>query len=151
MKKLLVFAVLASFSLVATAQEENIRFGAKAGVNFASINGDETNGVDGRTGFHIGAVAEIPISDKFAFAPELLYSTQGAKVDFREEFFGSVFSQESTTKLDYLNLPLMAKFYVAEGLSIQAGPQIGFLLSAKSDGETNSNGDVTEFDEDVKG
>ncbi|MBQ0733284.1 porin family protein [Aquimarina celericrescens] len=142
MKKLLVFAVLASFSLVATAQEETIRFGAKAGINFASLNGDGTDDLDGRTSFHLGAVVEIPLSEKFAFAPELVYSAQGAKVE--ETGF------EQTTKLDYLNLPLMAKYYVAPGLSLHAGPQIGFLLSANAEGEETFNGETIEFDEDIK-
>ncbi len=150
MKKLLVFAVLASFSLVATAQEETIRFGAKAGVNFASLNGDGTDDLDGRTGFHLGAVVEIPISEKFAFAPELVYSTQGAKFEESFEEGGIVFSEESTLKFDYLNLPLIAKYYVGEGFSIHAGPQIGFLLSAKDEGEVNNNGEIVEFDDDIK-
>ena len=29
----------------------------------------------------------------------------------------------------------MAKFYVAKSFSLEAGPQIGFLLSAKAEGE----------------
>ncbi len=37
-----------------------------------------------------------------------------------------------TAKVDYINVPLMAKFYVGEGgFSVEAGPQVGFLLSAK--------------------
>ncbi len=137
MKKILVFAVLASFSFFGNAQEESIRFGAKAGLNLANVKGDNEN-TDMRTSFHVGALAEIPISEKFAFQPELLYSSQGNKVD--ESDF------ESTTKLDYLQVPLMGKFYVAEGLSLQAGPQVGFLLAANSEGEDNG----VDFDEDVK-
>ncbi|RZJ55928.1 MAG: PorT family protein, partial [Flavobacterium sp.] len=34
--------------------------------------------------------------------------------------------------LSYLNVPIMAKYYVIEKLSLEAGPQIGFLLSAKN-------------------
>ncbi|WP_109300839.1 porin family protein [Aquimarina sp. AU474] len=137
MKKFLVFVVLASVSFVAKAQEESIRFGAKAGVNFATVKGDSQN-VDSRTGFHVGALAEIPITEKFAFQPELLYSSQGTQID--------VTDFESKTKLDYLNIPLMAKYYVAQGLSLQAGPQIGFLLSANAEGEDSGQ----SFDQDLK-
>ncbi len=63
------------------------------------------------------------ISEKFAFQPELLYSAQGSDYD-DEDFSGSV-------KADYLNVPLMAKYYVGEGFSLEAGPQVGLLLSAK--------------------
>lgn len=148
MKKLLVFAVLASFSLVATAQEEDVRFGAKAGLNIANTSGD--GNFDSRTSFHLGVVAEIPITDKFAFQPEVLYSSQGAKFD--EKFDAGIVSTstEVTGKNDYINIPLMAKYYVAQGLSLQAGPQIGFLVSAKSEGETTINGVTTKFDNDTK-
>ncbi len=147
MKKLLVFAVLASFSLVATAQEESIRFGAKAGLNLSNISGDGTDDLDGRTSFHIGAVVEIPISEKFAFAPELLYSAQGASFD--DTILGV--EVESTTILDYINIPLMAKYYVAQGLSLQAGPQIGFLASAKAKVEGGGVDEDTDIKDNVKG
>ncbi len=142
MKKLLLFVVLASLGLVSNAQEEGIRFGAKAGVNFANISGDETDDVDGKTGFHVGAVVEIPLSDKFAFQPELVYSTQGAKSEFTEDLGGGILDLGTTTfeystKLNYLNIPLMAKFYPVQGFSIQAGPQIGFLLSGKEKVESS--------------
>ncbi len=147
MKKLLVFAVLAAFSSVVTAQEEKIRFGAKAGVNFTTIVGDGTDDVDGRTGFHIGAVVEIPIAEKFAFQPELVYSSQGFGLNIItfDDFLGAI-PIESTTKLDYINVPLMAKYYVAQGFSLQAGPQVGFLVSSKA--EADAIGLSTEIDID---
>ena len=55
-----------------------------------------------------------------------------------------------TIKLSYLNIPLMAKYYVAEGFSLEAGPQIGFLLSAKDDYNDWRYGE-DDIKEDVKG
>ncbi|WP_299222001.1 porin family protein [uncultured Aquimarina sp.] len=141
-KKLLLVLFLGVVT-VTNAQEESIRFGAKAGLNLANITGDQTDELSTRTSFHIGALVEIPLSDKFALQPELMYSAQGAKFEFSE--FG--FTDESTVKLDYLNIPVMAKFYVVEGLSIQAGPQLGILLSAKDEGEDSIDG---EYEEDIK-
>lgn len=144
MKKTLLIIALALGTVVSTqAQEDEIRFGAKAGLNLATITGDGTDELSTRTSFHVGALVEIPISDKFAFQPELLFSNQGAKFEFN----GATFTDESTIKLSYLNLPLMAKFYVAEGFSIQAGPQIGLLLSAKDEGEDSIDG---EYEDDIK-
>jgi len=130
MKKLLLSAVaVMAFGVAAQAQE--MSFGAKAGLNLANMTGDaETAG--SRTGFHVGAVAEFKLSDKFSIQPELLYSMQGAK----NEFLG----EEYDLKLDYINLPIMAKFYVMEGLSLEAGPQVGFLMSAKADDEDVKDG-----------
>ena len=45
----------------------------------------------------------------------------------------------------------MAKFYVAEGFSIEAGPQIGFLLSAKVDWEEDGDSGTEDIKDEVKG
>lgn len=139
MKKQVVLIAVAIFSFGAM-QAQDIRFGAKAGVNFASIGGDETDGVDGLTAFHIGGLAEIMITEQFGVQPEILYSAQGAK---SEESFDGV-TITSKTKLDYLNIPIMAKYYVTEGLALEAGPQVGFLVSANAEDEVE--GDTGDFD-----
>jgi hypothetical protein len=118
-------------------------------VNFASIVGDETDGLDGRTSIHVGAVAEFAISEKFSIQPELVYSSQGSTLDFSEEFEGFRFSEEITTKLDYLNIHILAKLYLTEGLSVEAGPQIGFLLSAKNDFEFTDGDDSESGTNDI--
>ena len=124
MKKILLSAV-AVIALSMTSQAQEVEFGAKAGLNIADLGSDaETSG--SRTGFHFGGVAEIKFSEKFSVQPELLYSMQGAKSD--------ITGNEVETKLDYINLPIMAKYYVMEGLSVEAGPQVGFLMSAITDG-----------------
>ncbi|GAA4952274.1 porin family protein [Algibacter agarivorans] len=102
---------------------QEVTFGAKAGLNMASFSGDETGGVKAKTSFHVGAVAEIAISDVFSVQPELLFSAQGAKEDGGDGEF----------KSNYINLPIMAKYYVAEGLSVEAGPQVGLLISAEDE------------------
>ena len=137
MKKLLLFVSIAVFGFW-NINAQDVKFGAKAGVNFANISGDETGGLDSRTAFHVGVVAEIGISEKFSFQPELMYSQQGFKM--------SVFGIDATGELDYLNLPLMAKYYVADGFSLEAGPQVGFLMSAKAkaEGESEDLKDVTK-------
>lgn len=134
---------------LAISNAQEIKFGAKAGVNFASLGGDLKD-VDGRTSFHIGAVAEIVISQQFSFQPELVYSSQGFKVNGTDYTIGVAIDVEQTLKLEYINLPLMAKFYVAEQFAIEAGPQIGFLVAAKSKIESTSNGTSESNTEDVK-
>lgn len=131
MKKIILIPVLAIFCLMANAQAQssktsNLSFGVKAGPNFAFIAGDDTDNFDGKFAFHGGAVLEYSISEQFSIQPELLYSSQGDKGDFD--------GMEIKFKLDYLNLPILAKYYVTDALSIEAGPQIGFLLSAEVEG-----------------
>ncbi|MGQ7946614.1 porin family protein [Flavobacterium sp. WC2509] len=120
MKKILLLAVVTVLGFTNVNAQE-IKFGAKGGLNFASISGDNTGGSDVVTAFHFGVLSEIPISDKFSFQPELMYSGQGYSFN------------HNTIALSYLNIPLMGKYYLTKGFSVEAGPQIGFLLSAKNE------------------
>jgi hypothetical protein len=120
MKKILFVAVLTVFG-IASSNAQAIKFGAKGGLNFASISGDNSKNFDTVTAFNFGLMTEISVSEKFSFQPELMYSGQGYS-------FG-----DKVAALDYLNIPLMGKFYVTKGLSLEVGPQVGFLLSAKTD------------------
>ena len=140
MKKLSILTAIILFGFT-SVNAQDINFGAKAGVNFATITGDDVESFSSRTAFHVGFVAEIVISETFSFQPELLYSAQGADWDEGDGF-------EGTTKVDYLNVPLMAKFYVGEGFSLEAGPQVGFLLSAKDVEEGEEDFDLKDY---VKG
>lgn len=120
MKKLVTMTIIFGISMMVNAQD--VKFGLKGGVNFASISGKGVDKVKTKTAFHVGILSEIPITDKFSFQPELLYSAQGIKEN----------DNNAELKLDYFQIPLMGKYYVAEGLSVQAGPQIGLLISAKA-------------------
>jgi opacity protein-like surface antigen len=121
MKKIILTAVaVMAFSL---SNAQGMRFGLKAGLNMASLNGDIEN-VKSKIGFNGGGFAEFKVTEKFAVQPELLFSLQGADA---EEGDGSI-------NLNYINIPVMAKYYVIEGLSLQAGPQIGFLMTAEASG-----------------
>ncbi|CAM1348252.1 porin family protein [Tenacibaculum crassostreae] len=140
MKKLLLVVAMVAAGFTANAQD--VKFGVKAGMNFASLNGgEEVKDLNSRTSFHVGAMAEISISDKFSFQPELLYSAQGASAD---NFQGN--EADVTFKLDYITMPLMAKYYVAEGFSLEAGPQLAFNTTSKVKAEANGQ----EATEDMK-
>jgi opacity protein-like surface antigen len=125
MKKI-IFAAAAVFAFGMTNAQE-ARFGAKGALNFATITNSE--GAKNKVGFAIGGFAEIKVSDKFAVQPELMYSLQGAKYD------------GGSAELNYINIPVMAKYFVTEEISLQAGPQLGILMSAtaKSDGGGSSD------------
>ena len=63
--------IIAAFTLSTQAQET--LFGVKAGLNLASIGGDDAGDAKTRSSFHIGGLVEIPVSEKFSVQPELLY------------------------------------------------------------------------------
>lgn len=120
MKKVVLVAALAVFGLANVSAQE-VQIGVKGGLNFANVSGDNASDRDMVTAFNVGLMAEIPLTEKFSFQPELLYSGQGYSFD------------DHTIALNYLNVPLMGKYYLTKGFSLEAGPQIGFLLSAKNE------------------
>ena len=121
------------------------QFGVKGGLNTASemaSDGDNSSQTDARIGIHLGFFMELPLSAKIDFQPELVYSMQGGSVKYG--------GYTITDKIDYINLPLMFKFYVwKQRLSIDAGPQLGYMISAKvsAGGESESiYDDLNKFD-----
>ena len=144
MKKLLLLTVICLMSIISISAQN---FGVKAGLNFASISGDDAEDFDGRTSFHIGAYTEFEISESFSFQPELLYSSQGAKSSFSEDGF----DVDMDIKLNYLNIPLMAKYYFSDGFNFEFGPQIGFLLSAEAEVSFAGVSETEDIKDDLKG
>ena len=126
MKKILFLAAAALLSTGVFAQ--GLSYGVKAGLNMANIGGtEETTGVSQsmRMGFHAGVVGEYKVNDFWGVQAELLYSQQGMKMTL-DNVDGKM-----VQKMDYINLPVMAKLSLAEGLSLEVGPQFGYLMSAK--------------------
>ena len=134
MKKLLfltAIAVLTFNSSIAqedTSSDEGISFGVKVGGILSGLT--KNDNIFPLASYNIGAVVNIGISEKFSIQPEVVYSAQGTEFSFLILSFGVL-------KLDYINIPVMASFELLKGLTIQAGPQIGFNLSAKYQ-KTNS-------------
>ncbi len=116
MKKIFL-AVAICFLGLTTTQAQSLKYGAKVGSNFSKIDGEDFSG-DNLTSFHAGVLVELNLFDNLSIQPELMYSSQGTK--YQDEKF----------KLDYVSLPVLAKFYlVSEKLSLEAGPQFSFLLN----------------------
>lgn len=127
MKKLILITAVLVLP-IAMVQAQDITFGAKIGLNLSTLQPDLTDPAT-RTSFHLGGMAEIPLMDDFSIQPELLFSSQGVKDESDDD---------EQVILNYLAIPVMAKYYVADNLSIEGGPQLGILLKAEveDDGET---------------
>lgn len=152
MKKLFV-AVMALLSFgISFAQQESksgsdIKYGAKGGLNLANIVGDDAGDANNYVGFNAGFFVEIPVTDKLIFQPEILYSAQGSK----SEGIVDGYNVDATLKFNYINLPLMFKYQVANKFSLEAGPYIGFLTSAKLKFDVEGLGsDTVDMKDDVK-
>lgn len=92
----------------------HVTFGVKGGINFYNIRNNNTTSDDYRTGYNIGILGHIHRNSQWAVQPELVYSAQGAK----------------NLNLDYLNIPVLIQYMFDNGFRLQAGPQLGFLVSS---------------------
>lgn len=149
-KIILCAAAFAVSAFTAQAQEKKFHFGAKGGAQFTTISGDEED-VSARIGAHVGVFAEYMINDRFSIQPEVQFSMQGCDSDVEEDVFGEHYEGE-WVKLNYLNVPVMVNYHFAKvkGLSVAAGPQVGFLLSAKQKYSIEVEGVKTDYEDDVK-
>ena len=129
MKKLFLFMLgLAGMCTVASAQT-GFGWGVKGGLNLTGVTnlGDNTQT---KTGFVVGAFADYRFTDHFALSADVLYSRQGF----------SLGKNDDGVRTNYLNVPILANYYIIGGLAVKAGIQPGFLLNskavAKKDGDT---------------
>lgn len=124
MKKLFLAVVAMMVSATTFAQNEvgQLTIQPKVGVNIANIT--DADDADPRIGLAAGAEFEYGLTDNIGLSAGVLYSMQGAKAT--ED------GADCTLKLDYLNVPILANFYVAKGFAVKLGVQPGFKLSSKA-------------------
>lgn len=123
MKKILLSVVVILFATSA-AWAQNLSFGPKVGVNFATVNG--LPGAKVRTGLTVGVFVERQLCSWMALEADLLWSEQG----FRTTMEGVNYE----TRLNYINMPIVTKHYLVGGLNLQLGAQFGYLITAKEHG-----------------
>ena len=131
-----IFLAVSMVTLFAAgAAAQGISGGVKAGLNVSSLTGDDADGYDMKIGYHFGGYAKISLTEAFSIQPELLYNAVGAK--------SSEGSFDTNLKVNYITVPVMLGYSFGK-ISVQAGPQIGFLTSAKM--KIESGGDSAESD-----
>lgn len=123
MKKILLMAVVMLASVASYAQEAvgTFTLQPKIGMNVASLT--KCDGCDPRIGLAAGVEAEYQATDIFSVSAGLIYSMQGNKAKAE--------GVTQTTKLDYINIPILANVYVTKGLAVKLGVQPAFNVSDK--------------------
>lgn len=149
--------VILVFASIHFSSAQDKKFGIIGGANYSTLFGDIRDNpnfeIDRRLSFHAGFFADFQLSDKFSFSPRILYSSQGYKSsgdlsDFGVEPIPSPSEFENFIQYNYLNLPMVFSFTLANEIHLNFGPQAGFLLNTVSkfegDGEeerSSANGD----------
>lgn len=121
---------MATILIAGTANAQHVNLGIKGGLNVYNINNDNGTEYDSKVGLHAGLLGHIHLTKQWALQPELVYSAQGAK------FIAS--NVETKINLGYINIPVMLQYMFDNGFRLQAGPQVGFLISAKAKTGNNS-------------
>ena len=121
---------LAAVLMAGTANAQHVNIGIKGGLNLYDIKNDDGTKYDTKAGVNIGLLGHIHFTKQFALQPELVYSSEGAKYTT-----GGV---DTKLRLGYINVPVMFQYMFENGFRLEAGPQVGFLTSAKSKTNTTT-------------
>lgn len=119
------------FTSVSQAQMTGLDIGVTAGVNVATIAGDDDEDLSNLTGFMVGVSFIHRFTDMWSFQPEIAYSMKGAKFDDGVD--------EGEIKLTYIDLPLLAKISLGTAMgqarpALYVGPYAAFNLSCDIEG-----------------
>lgn len=148
MKKLLLTAVCAFGIITASAQrassssysffstekaDRGVTFGIRAGLNFASLTGGDTDGApDSRTAYHVGVIADIPLMQSLYIQTGLYFQSKGMKY---EESYDDGDSYKTTLSPMYLQIPILASyrynFSDAFQLQVNFGPYFAYGVGGK--------------------
>lgn len=150
MKKLMSLLVIL-FITGAVIQQANaqspVSFGLKGGLNISNLHGSDFE-PDAKTGILLGAVLDINVPAlPFGVESGVYYSQKGA------ELSGDNF--ESKIKLDYIEVPVMAKFQLGPPgpitPSFAVGPYFGFNVNAEEEFTSGGVTDTDDISDGIKG
>lgn len=128
-------ALMVIVLITTTAQSQIWHYGLKTDINFSGING---NGMQSKwvTNFQGGAFAEYMLNKKWSIQPELLFTQSTVKRgdDFLKYYTteGRYGSNEKVY-LNYISIPVVAKYHINKIVSLHAGPQFSYLVYSNED------------------
>jgi len=139
--KRLLFVLIAGVSFTVANAQGSLQFGIKGGLNIANMN--VSNGFNGYSystlaNFNLGVFLKIPVVRHFSVQPELYYSGQGFKFDDGN-------GGTTTEHVNYLNVPILAKYTFPVGFFLETGPQLGFKLNAKDKFADGTTQDISSY------
>lgn len=125
-----ILLIICLVSATVSVRAGGVMYGPVLGLNLANqTSSDSDESSDIKPGLHIGALLDFYLGDNFSISPAVIYSMKGSQESVNDEIVKSNFN--------YLEIPLMAKYQLDNGINFSAGPYLGLLLSAKasSDGD----------------
>lgn len=132
MKKLAIALVCMIMATGAAMAQKTFTWGPKVGFDITHFWGkDVRHGI--QPNYQAGLFFEYRATDKFAIAPEVVFAAQGGKESLELDFGEAIgkFDYTQTYHTNYINIPVMFKFYPTSDFSIDFGPQLGFNVYSK--------------------
>ena len=139
MKKFFIFvaAMVSAASTFAQFEPGTLSFQPKAGLNIAYLS--NADGADPRFMYAAGAEVEYQFTKKISLAGSVLYSKQGAKYDVQNSGYVYPNNYNLTIKMDYINFPIVANFYILKGFALKVGIQPAVNVKAAYSESTYSS------------
>ena len=131
MKKIVIALMCTILATGAAMAQEKFTFGPKIGVDYTHYWGENVEH-GGHLNYQAGVFMEYRFTSKFSIAPEVVFAAQGGKYEFKRNIEGIDVELKETDHVNYINVPVMLKYYVAPALSIDFGPQVGFNVYSKN-------------------
>jgi hypothetical protein len=155
MKSRVVIGLFVLFTIAAAAPAlAQVQPSIKAGVNFASVNGefDEDEGdetqMQKRVGAVVGAGVSIPTAhDRVTFDLDFLYSQEGVKLKV-----GQAGDSDATLRLDYIRIPMLFRIGVGSGTGgyFLVGPSLGIRVNAEYKSDEGGTEDADDAGAGIK-
>jgi hypothetical protein len=116
--------------LISQLMMAQFHIGVKAGANITKVDGQSFQ-QQFEYGYNLGGFAEIKLSDKFSFNPEVLFSQNSSTLDssYKSIYENVITSDQSKVKLNYLTIPLLLDYKFLGPIHLQVGPQFGILMN----------------------
>ncbi len=104
-------------------------FSVKPHIGLAAGTMSTTANRGAHIGVNVGVEGQYQFSRHFALSAGVAYQQEGGKMD--DIILNPGLSVTYDNKLGFINMPVLANFYVCKGLALKVGFQPGFLVSKK--------------------
>jgi hypothetical protein len=140
-------------SLTKRNDVQGVQFGLRTGLNFPTlVESEEWFNFSSYTGFHVGIIADIPLSSGWYIQPGLYFENKGANTLYEDDYYD--YTQKCKFGLAYIDIPVLLSYRFnlsdAMQLHLNAGPFIGFGVLGKLTGtyhdyDAGESGNIISF------
>ena len=123
--------IILTMAVVLTANflsAQDMKFGVRGGLDMVSVTASGAS--ESLTGFFFGGFADFEIADKIVLQPGLNYHTASKSV------------AGVTYKANFLSIPVLLKYNVAEKINLLAGPSLFYSMESNDPDKTRFNLDL---------